>query len=102
MQWEAPSKPLAIDDPLLLSPEREVHADIGIDWFLDRDIPKEGYFRILAQSLLWEERLDKTRRTTESLTTCKEPHRGWTIASSSWSFLRKRWLDREQELITVI
>jgi len=31
-----------------------------------------------------------------------EPHRGWTIASSSWMFLRKRWLDREQELITVI
>jgi len=25
MQWEAPSKPLAVDDPLLL-PEREVHA----------------------------------------------------------------------------
>jgi len=31
-----------------------------------------------------------------------EPHRGWTIASSSWIFLRKRWFDREQELITAI
>jgi len=31
-----------------------------------------------------------------------EPHRGWTIASISWNFLRKRWLDREQELITAI
>jgi len=41
MQWEAPSKPLAVDDPLLL-PEREVHAEIGINWFLDREIPKEG------------------------------------------------------------
>jgi len=29
MQWEAPSKPLAVDDPLLL-PEREVHAERGI------------------------------------------------------------------------
>jgi len=29
-------------------------------------------------------------------------HRGWTIASSSWNFLWKRRLDREQELITVI
>ena len=38
MQWEAPSKPLAVDDPLLL-PEREVHAEIGINWFLDQDIP---------------------------------------------------------------
>jgi len=26
MQWEVPSKPLAVDDPLLL-PEREVHAE---------------------------------------------------------------------------
>ena len=32
IQWEAPSEPLAIDDPLLL-PEREVHAEIGINWF---------------------------------------------------------------------
>jgi len=102
MQWEAPSKPLAVDDPLLL-PEREVHAEIGIHWFLDQEIPKGGYVRILAESLLWEERLGKTRiRPTEGLTTRMEPHRGWTIASSSWNFLRKRWLDREQELITVI
>jgi len=28
MQWEAPTKPLAVDD-LLLLPEREVHAEIG-------------------------------------------------------------------------
>ena len=102
MQWEAPSKPLAVDDPLLL-PEREVHAEIGINWFLDQEIPKGGYVRILTESLHWEERLGKTRiRATEGLTTCMEPHRGWTIASSSWNFLRKRWLDREQELITVI
>jgi len=31
-----------------------------------------------------------------------EPHRGWTITSSSWNCVQKRWLDREQELITVI
>jgi len=31
MQWEAPSKPLAVDDPLLL-PEREVRVEIGITW----------------------------------------------------------------------
>jgi len=60
MQWEAPSKPLAVDDPLLL-PEREVHAEIGINWFLDQEIPKGGYVRILAESLLWEERFRKTR-----------------------------------------
>ena len=105
MQREAPSKPLAVDDPLLL-PEREVHAEIGINRFLDQEIPshpKGGYVRILAESLLCEERLGKTRiRTTEGLTACMEPHRGWTIASSSWIVLRKQWLDREQELITVI
>ena len=88
MQSEAPSKPLAVDDPLLL-PEREVHAEIGINWFLNQEISKGGYVRILAESLLWEERLGKTRvRTTESLTTCMEPHRGWTIASSSWNFYK--------------
>ena len=89
MQWEASSKLLAVDDPLLLQ-EREVHAEIGIDWFLDQAIPshpERGYVRILPESLLWEERLGKTRiRNTEGLTTCIEPHRGWTIASSSWIF----------------
>jgi len=34
MQWEAPTKVLAVDDPLLL-PEREVHAEIGMNWFSD-------------------------------------------------------------------
>ena len=58
MQWEAPSKPLAVDDPLLL-PERDVYAEIGLNWFLDQEIPKGGYVRILAESLLWEERLGK-------------------------------------------
>jgi len=58
MQWEAPSKPLAVDDPLLL-PEREVHAEICMNWFLDQEIPKGGYVRILAESLLLEERLGK-------------------------------------------
>ena len=86
LQWKAPSKPLAVDDPLLL-PEREVHAEIGMNWFLDQEMPKGGYIRILAESLIWEERLGKTRiRTAEGLTTCMEPHRGWTLASSSWIF----------------
>ena len=79
-----------------------MHAEMGINWFVDQDIPShpEGeYVRILAESLLLEERLGKRRiRTTEGLTTCMEPHRG----SRSWSFLRTRWLDREQQLITVI
>ena len=60
MQWDWPSKPLAVDDSLLL-PEREVHAEIGINCFSDQEIPKGGYVRILAESLLWEERLGKTR-----------------------------------------
>ena len=45
MQWEAPSKPQAIDDPLLLQ-EREVHSEIGINWFLDQEIPKGGSSRV--------------------------------------------------------
>jgi len=113
MQWEAPSKPLAVDNPPIL-PEREVHTEIGINWSLDQDIPsnpKGGYVRILAESLLWEKHLDKTRKKLQKTSnkelqkasnTCMQPHRGWTIASSSWIFLRKRWLDREHGLITVI
>jgi len=96
MQWETPFNLLAVqgvDDPLLLQ-ERGVHAEIGKDLFPDQDIPshsKGGYVRILAESLLWDEGLGKTRiRTTEGLTTCMERHRGWTITSSSWIFLRKR------------
>jgi len=99
MQWKAPSKTLAVDDPLLL-PEIEVHAEIGINWFLNQEIPRGGYVRILAESLLLGKRLGTTCiRTTEGLNTCMEPHRGWAIANSSWIFVRKRWLDREQELI---
>jgi len=41
MQWEATSKPLAVDDPLLL-PEREVLAEIGLNWLSNREIPKGG------------------------------------------------------------
>ena len=67
---------MAVDDPLRL-PERGVHAEIGLNWFLDQEIPKGGYVRILAELLLWEDRLSKTRiRPTEGLTTCMEPHRG--------------------------
>ena len=92
MQWKASSKPLAVDDPLLL-PEREVHSEIGIHWFLDQEIPKGGYVRILAESLLWEERLGKTKiRTTEGLTTCMEPR--VDNCDQQLDFLRKRWLDR--------
>ena len=51
MQWEAPSKLLAVDDPLLL-PERKVHAEIGINWVLDQEIPKGGLGRILGSTSL--------------------------------------------------
>jgi len=65
MLWEAPSKTLTVDHPLL-RPEREVFAEIGITWVLDQDIlshPKVRYVRILAwaESFLWEESLGKTR-----------------------------------------
>ena len=53
----------------------------------DTYIPEGGYVKILAESLLWEERIGKTRiRITEGLTTCMEPHRGLTIASSKLNF----------------
>jgi len=50
------------------------------------EIPKGGYVRILVDSGK-KALVGKTRiRTTEGLTTFMEPHRGWTIASSSWKF----------------
>jgi len=107
MQRKALTKLLSTDDPLLLL-ERKVRVEIGITWFLDPDIlshPKGGFVRILLESLLCEERFGNTRtRTTDSLTKCMELRTGWTIASSSssWIFLRKRCLDREQDLITLI
>jgi len=46
--------------------------------------PKWGYVRILAESLLWEKCLGKTRiRSSEGPTTCMEPLRGCTIASTA-------------------
>jgi len=77
-----------------------------LTWFLDQDIPShpEGVnSRILEESLLWEEHLDKIRiRTTEGLTTCMVPHWGWPITSNSWNFSQSQWLDWQQELITGI
>jgi len=74
MQWKAPSKPLAVDDPLLLL-ERAVPVEICITWFLDPDIPSHprgGYVRILEESLRWEERLGKTRiKPTDGLPMCR-------------------------------
>ena len=63
LKWEAPSKLLAVDNTLLL-PEREVPEEIGITWFFDQDILshlKARYVRTLAESLLWEEHLVRTR-----------------------------------------
>ena len=42
--------------------------------------------------------------TTEGLTTCLDPGRGWTITSGEWNFLKKQecWKGHEQALITTI
>ena len=57
-----------------------MRTEIGINWILDQEIPKGRYVRILAESLLWEEHLGKTRkRTTEGLTTCMEPIEGAAV-----------------------
>jgi len=49
--------------------------------------------------------VDETRIiTTEGLTTCQDPGRGWTIISGRWNFLKKqeRWEGHEQALIITI
>jgi len=42
--------------------------------------------------------------TTEGLTTCLDPGRGWTITSGGWNFLKSQecWEGHEQVLITTI
>ena len=46
-------------------------------------------FRIQDSSQVWEERVDETRIiTTEDLTTCLDPRRGWTIISGGWNLLK--------------
>jgi len=103
MQWEAPSMPIAYDPGLLR--EQETPLVIGKNWFLDQEIPVGGFVRILDSSQVWEERVDETRIiTTEGLTTCLDPGRGWTITSRGWNFLKKQecWEGHEQGLIKTI
>ena len=42
--------------------------------------------------------------TTEGLTTCLDPGRGWTITSGRWNFLKRQecWEGHERALITTI
>jgi len=96
--------PTAAYDPGLLR-EQETPIVIGKNWFLDQEIPAGGFVRIQDSSQVWEERLDETRIiTTDGLTTCLDPGRGWTITSGGWNFLRTQecWEGHEQALITTI
>ena len=100
MRWEAPSMPTAAYDPGLPR-EQETPLVIGKNWFLDQKIPAG----IQDSSQVWEERVDETRIiTTEGLTTCLDPGRGYTITSGAWNFLKKQdcWEGHEQALITTI
>jgi len=82
--------PTAAYDPRLLR-EHENPPEIGKDWFLDQEIPAGGFFKILESSQVWEEQVNETRIiTTEGLTTCLDPGRGWTITSRGWNFLKKQ------------
>ena len=104
MRWEVPSMPTAAYNPDLPR-EHETPPEIGKDWFLDQESPASGFVRILDSSQVWEERVDETRViTTEGLTTCLHPGRGWTITSGRWNFLKKQecWEGHEQALIATI
>jgi len=92
--------PTAVYGPRLLC-EQETPQVIEKTWFLDPEIPA-GFVRILDLLQVWAERVDETKIiTTEGLTTCLEPGRGWTITSGGWKFLKKqeRWDGHEQALI---
>jgi len=90
MRWEATSMPTAAYDPRLF-PEQETPLVIGKTWFLDKHIPADGFVRTQDSSQVWEERVDQTRIvTTEGLTTCLNPGRGWTFISGRWNSLKKQ------------
>jgi len=81
MRWEVPSMLTSAYDPGLLR-EQETPLVIGKNWFLDQKITAGGFVRIQDSSQVWEERVDETRiSTTEGLTTCLDPGRGWRITS---------------------
>jgi len=104
MRREAHSMPTSAHDPGLL-PEQETPLVKRKNWFLDQEIPAGGFVRIQDSSQVWEERVDETRFiTTEGLTTCLDPGRGWTITSGGWNFLKKQECcqGHEQALITII
>jgi len=87
MQWEAPSKLLAVDDPSSASTGtrsacRNRHKLV----FRSRHTVtlKRRVCQNLSRLITLGRHLGKIRiRTTEVPTTCMKPHRGWTIASSS-------------------
>jgi len=90
MRWAAPSMTTSADDPGLLR-EQKTPLVIGKNWFLDQEIPADGFVGIYDSSQEWEERVDETRIiTTEGLTTCLDPGRGWTITNRGWNFLKKQ------------
>ena len=104
MWWEAFSMPTALYDPRLLH-EQETPLVLGKTRFLDQEIPAGGFVRIPDLSQVWKERVDETTIiTTESLTTCLDPGRGWTINSGGWNFLKRQecWDGLDQALITTI
>jgi len=100
MRREVPSMPISAYDPGLLR-EQETPLVIRKNWFLDQEIPAGAFVRIQDSSQVW----DETRIiTTEGLTTCLDPGRGWTSTSGGWNFLKKQecWEGHEQALITTI
>jgi len=89
MRWEVPLMPTAACDPGLLR-DQETPLVIGMNWFLDQEIPAGGFVRILDSLHVLEERVDETRIITmEGLTTCLDPKRGCIITSAGQNNLKK-------------
>jgi len=104
MRWEAPSMPTAAYDPGLFR-EQDTPLEVAKKWFLDQKIPAGGFVRILDSSQVWKQQVDETRIiTTEGLSACLDPGRGWTITSGGWNFLKKQecWEGHEPALIATI
>jgi len=103
-RWESRSKPLVADDPPRLL-DIDVKVKIGEDLFFDEPIPrhesKQGYVSVTEKSLMWKKR-GSTIFTVQGLTSNRSGERGWTITSSAWNHLSRRWTESEPALADFI
>ncbi len=76
--WESPSASLIEKDPEVV-PDVDIAAHAGRNFFLDEEIPRQGYVRVVEHSVRWKETAASKIFTYQGSTTCTEVDKSWTI-----------------------